>query len=44
MFFQNIIEIIFQALEKLLVSNMGFDDDDDDDETNDMSCYNDHEA
>ena len=42
MFTQNIIEIIFQALEKLLVSNMGFDDDDD--ETNDMSCYNDHEA
>lgn len=41
MFTENIIEIIFQALEKLLVSNMGFDDDD---ETNDMSCYNDHEA
>jgi hypothetical protein len=41
MFTQNIIEIIFQALEKLLVSNMGFDEDD---ETSDMSCYNDHEA
>jgi len=41
MFSQNIIEIIFQALEKLLVSNMGFDEDD---EISYMSCYNDHEA
>ena len=41
MFAEHIIKIIFQALEKLLVSNMGFDEDD---ETSDMYCYNDHEA
>ena len=40
MFTTDIIQIIFQALEKLLVSNMGLDADEEEFD----SMYNDHEA
>lgn len=39
----NIIRIIFQALDKLLLSSMGLDDNSED-EFDYMSRYNDHEA
>ena len=43
MFTENIIRIIFQALDKLLLSSMGLDENDDE-EFDSMSRYNDHEA
>ena len=43
MFAENIIRIIFQALDKLLVSNMGLDENIDED-FDYMSRYNDHDA